>query len=258
MIADLRADSQRWRQEQHQTGTQGNNSPRRVGKSGTTAPDSLLGSYADSNTRDRSRMNPTGGSTQAIDEAYIQSRQGGPMRPPADPMQMDLSGNRMPQDQYGQPAYYSQEDRGQQYGADPNRGFAPQGRGQAPYPPDPNIYGVPDQRGRLPMHPPGQERAPQGYRHPGPPQGYVQEGQYYVPVTSNYVQSNTMAPSGPDQYDYRGGQQPAPQRDPRNAPQPGYGGQGYNNVNPYPNSAPTNADPTFRGVAPQGFEYFQR
>lgn len=280
MIADLRADSQRWRQEQRQTGVGGSKNPIVCDMSGITVPDPFLDNYVGSKTYDESnaaRIQRRDGNSPSVDgygapvpPVQMDGRRVDARRQPVDPMQIDAPTGRAPQSQaYGQQGYYQQDSRGQ-YQQDPR--YAGQGRGQG-YPQDQpmaDVYGQPDTYGRYPVNPSyaQQDRSAPGYPQPaqGPPPGYARQGEFYVPITSGYGQPGMIATSGPDTGYYGGQQQPQPgrgpgqanQRDPRAPRDPTYGQADYN---PYPSPAQTvtsmNTTPreTFVNPAQQPFVF---
>lgn len=258
MIADLRADSQRWRQEQRQNGVSGRKSPIAYDISGITEPDPYLEVYVGSRTYDESNAGRVqrDGNSPSID-AYgapapprqRDGRQVDTRRPTGDAMQIDAPPGRAPQNPaYGQPGYYPPDARGQ-YPPDPNR-YPAQGRaGQ--YPHDQamaDVYGQPDVQGRYPVNYTGQpDRSGAGYTpqaQPAPP-GFAREGNYYVPISTGYGQQpGVIATSGPE--GYYGGQHPPPQQ--RGPGQSNQRGQqrdpAYDNPNyAYPSPAPTVAGP---------------
>ena len=246
MIADLRADSARWRQEQRVTGTRGSHSPTAFDMSGFTVPDPILEPYVASST-------------------YQQSSAGRPQRREGDspsvesgPYNIPAARERMPQDRRQAPDAMDidrpvQQDR--RYGGQPARGYQPENPGyphqdRRGYPQDNRAY-QPDQTmsdaygrsGITPSH--GQDpRFAPNYLQPGEsaPAGYVKQGQYYVPVTSGYEQPTPAVATSrmpPSQYETGFGQPPAPQGrgDPRD---PRYGQADY--VDPryaYPSPAAT-------------------
>ena len=97
MIADLRADSQRWRQEQRSTGTRGSHSPVMLEKSGCTVPDACVGPYENSSTYHQSsagRVQRRDADSPSLEGPYsgMTSRDRIPADrrpPPMDAMQID-------------------------------------------------------------------------------------------------------------------------------------------------------------------------
>jgi hypothetical protein len=224
MIADLRADSQRWRQEQRiGPVTRGSQSPRVTHQAGNTAPDKMP-EYVGSNTYHNSQAarvpRSRDGDSPAVEAPYGSSVPGARDRMPVDsrmpidsrmpvdsrmPTDSRIPANRMPADRMAMDSRM-QDDRMQ---IDPPPG-PPQGRYQADrngYSSDPrygaDARGFPDTRpGYSSQDQPTYGRAPpvtssyaqdsmyarsNAYPPPvndGPPPGYVRQGNYYVPVSS--------------------------------------------------------------------------
>ena len=219
MIADLRADSARWRQEQRMPGTRGSQSPRVLHQSGNTAPDKVP-DYVGSNTYHNSQAarvpRSRDGDSPAVETPYGSSLPSARGSMPVDRMPIDrmpvdrtpterIPVSRMPADRM--PMDRMQDDRMQ---IDPPSGL-PQDRRYTSdrngYPSDPR-YGS-DPRGfsdSRPVYPP-QDQTPYGRAPPvtssyaqdsiyarsggyppqandGAPPGYVRQGNYYVPVSS--------------------------------------------------------------------------
>lgn len=221
MIADLRADSARWRQEQRiGPVTRGSQSPRVTHQSGNTGPDKIP-EYVGSNTYHNSQAarvpRSRDGESPAVEAPYGSAVPGAardrmPMdrmpvdnRMPVDRMATDrIPINRMPADRMAMDRM--QDDRMQidtppgppQDRRYPGNGYPPEPR----YPAD--ARGFPDARG--PVYPP-QDQSPYGRAPPvtssyaqdsmyarsgayppqssdGAPPGYVRQGNYYVPVSS--------------------------------------------------------------------------
>lgn len=220
MIADLRADSARWRQEQRiGPVTRGSQSPRVTHQAGITVPDKMP-EYVGSNTYHNSQAarvpRSRDGDSPAVEAPYGSSVPGARDRMPVDRMPVDrmpvdrmptdrIPVNRMPADRMAMDRM--QDDRMQ---IDPPSG-PPQDRR---YPADRNGYpperygsdarGFPDSRPGYPS----QEQPPYGRAPPvtssysqdsmyarsnpypppaandGAPPGYVRQGNYYVPVSS--------------------------------------------------------------------------
>lgn len=215
MIADLRADSARWRQEQRQTGTRGSISPC-IDVSGYTEPDMPIEPYVGSSTYHASSAGRVSNSRREGESPSVEGPYGLPTssrdRIPVDRMQVDP-----PQPSRGYPA----DTRGAQFQPDgrtfpsDNRGYAPDGRSQ--YPPDANMsQGFPGARPPVSSAYGGQEpRYAPSYpqSNDGAPPGYVRQGNYFVPVTSSYEPSAAI-PARSDQFGAAFGQ-PQPGRDPR-------------------------------------------
>ncbi|KXT15382.1 hypothetical protein AC579_2196 [Pseudocercospora musae] len=236
MIADLRADSARWRQEQRQTGTRGSNSPC-YDTLGKTAPDSSIEPYVGSSTYHASSAgrishNRREGDSPSVDGPYglpTSSRD----RIPVDRMQIDP-----PQPSRGYPS----DSRGAAYPPE-SRTFPPDSRGYAP---DGRSYQQDTQMSGFGARPPvsapyGQEpRYAPSYppANDGAPPGYVRQGNYFVPVSSSYDPAPSI-PSRSDQYGGPGFGQPQqprePPRDSRGYPQQEYADPRY----AYPSPAAT-------------------
>lgn len=147
MIADLRADSTRWRQEQRQTGVGSCKYPIVYESSGMTEPDSCIAAYVGSDTFNQSNAAGISRNSPSLDQYGQPVR--GPMtgrpddgrRPPPDQMQVDLPPGRPPQGQgYNQPGYYPQDGRGQ-FPQDPARGYPNQPNQRPAGPPGDPGYG---------------------------------------------------------------------------------------------------------------------
>ena len=267
MIADLRADSARWRQEQRMTGTRGSNSPIAYDVSGCTVPDHIVEPYVGSRTYEASsaarQAQRRDGDSPSLDGGYgvpPSSRQG---RGQPDAMQIDPP-VAQPGRGYGQP---SQPTRGYQ----PDNGvYPPQGRER-----ERDRYAEPgrayqqdqpmsDAYSRMPTttaygQDPRYATAPAYPQNDGAPPGYVREGNYYVPITSSYGQPNILAQSRPEPQQYPssgtyGQPQVPPGRDPReqrgDPRDPRYGGQSeYDPRYAYPSPATT-----VTSMAPSGRE----
>ena len=256
MIADLRADSTRWRQEQRQTGSRGSsNSPLSCDMSGITVPDDLLDPYIGSRTYEESTASRATQSNSRRDGNSPSLE--GPYGPP---------GQRMPQErsrvvepmQIDQPGAANQR-YGQPGGQPPGRGFPQDPRG---FPENSRDYSrqqpgrpyQPDQVMSDAYVPPvtspyGQESryAPAyGQSNETVPPGYVRQGDYYVPVSSGFSQPGVMTGNRPEQPQYNTGYgQPPPQqyreaRDHRER-EPRYGGppEYQDPRNAYPSPAAT-------------------
>lgn len=243
MIADLRADSARWRQEQRQTGTRGSHSPVAIDVSGYTGPDPFLEPYVGSSTYHASSASRTSHNRRDADSPSVDGPYGLPAsretRIPVERMQ-DRMSDRMP-DRLPDRMSDRMPDRMQ---IDPppqvSRGsFQPDGR--APYPSDGRGFPsdsrgyAPDSRssypsdaamssggfnGRPPVSAPfgGQEpRYAPSYpqSNDGAPPGYVRQGNYYVPVSS--FESAPSVPSRADNYGPGAFGQPQQGREPRDS-----------------------------------------
>nr|POF22336.1 hypothetical protein CFP56_36421 [Quercus suber] len=229
MIADLRADSTRWRQEQRTTGTRGSYSPGGSVRSGFTAPDTEIESYVGSTTYHASSAattisNRAGDSPHAPEYGMSGMRDRDRMPPGRIPDGMDL--DQPMQNPRGYP-----QDRA--YPPPPRNGFGPSNPGRAPGPFPGNDY--PQEQapyGRAPVTSPAYG-VNQGYPPPplsngsndGAPPGYVRQGNYYVPVSSYEQPGSGMSsrPEPPSQYGPGYGQPPPNQRnDLRGYGQPEY------------------------------------
>lgn len=237
MIADLRADSVRWRQEQRATGTRGSNSPVMLKLAGITVPDPFIEPYVGSSTyqaSSASRPQRRDGNSPSVDA--------GPYGAP--PSRERMPGGRMPvleripvSDRMDvDPPPVSQADR--RYGHS-DRGYQPDGRA---YPSDGRSY---PSDGRLSYQPEpvmsSSHRIPAttGYAqdpryapsypppvNDGAPPGYVRQGNYYVPV-STYETAPAMPPSRSEPPQYATGPygQPPPPSSGREPRDSRYGGQ---------------------------------
>nr|POF07149.1 hypothetical protein CFP56_31773 [Quercus suber] len=227
MIADLRADSTRWRQEQRASGTRGIYNPNGSGHSGFAVPDVDVESYEGSVTYHASSAatsinNRTGDSPRAPEYGVSGVRD---QRMPSSriPDGMDIDQPMQNPRAYPQDRAYPPQ----------RNGFAPGNPARAPGPFPGNDY-PPEQPpyGRVPVSSPAYG-VNQGYPPPpltngnndGAPPGYVRQGNYYVPVSS-YEQPGSSMPSRPEppsQYGPGYGQPPPNQRnDPRGYGQPEY------------------------------------
>lgn len=258
MIADLRADSARWRQEQRMPGTRGSQSPRVLNQSGITVPDKVpdyVGSHTYHNSQAARAPRSRDGDSPAVEAPSFGSSV------PSRPLQMDRMPDprdpRMPPRMTQERIPVSREpvmpvDSRMQDRMDIDTPSAP--------PPDrryqsvPNgysdpRYGGPDPRGYSDPRPiyPQQEQSPYG-RAPvtssysqesiyarssnnpypqqpndGAPPGYVRQGNYFVPISSAEPAGRQDAPLYGHSNTY--GQPPPPQRsdgrdlrDPRDGP----------------------------------------
>lgn len=241
MIADLRADSARWRQEQRTTGTRGSNSPTVHEVSGFTVPDLLLDPYEGSQTYHNSaasggsgaRREPRrgGGDSPIVDGPYTapppsrseRERERIPASrvPAADRMDIDPPVMSPPDRRYPQERGYPPDPRAA-YQPD-SRAYPADSRAYQRGQPPPTTYGPPpvttaaysqDPR-YAPSYPPSNDSAPPGY---------VRQGDYYVPVSSSYDPTPIMPPSRSEPPQYGSGpygQPPAPPgRDPRDPRDP--------------------------------------
>ena len=148
MIADLRADSIRWRQEQRQTGVGSCKYPIHYELSGTTEPDPSIAAYVGSDTFNQSNAAGVSRNSPSLDQygrpAPMQGRPDDGRRPPPDQMQVDGPGGRAPPGQgYNQPGYYPQDGRGA-FPQDPARGYAAQSNQRPAGPPGDPRYGQQD------------------------------------------------------------------------------------------------------------------
>lgn len=274
MIADLRADSQRWRQEQRSTGTRGSHSPVISVKSGCTVPDPCLGPYEGSSTYNQSsagRVQRREADSPSLETTY-QGMPSGRERAPADrraPQQVDptqIDSPSVPQpDRRG----YGQPTRGG-YPQDP-RGFAP-AQDSRNYPQDTmmqDTYGRPpvtssyssDPRYASAYPQQGNDAAMSGFGRQPPPSGNY----YSTPASSSYDAMPAMLgrPQDPSQYasaqyaqlpQSRGQEHYRDQRDQRPDPRdPRYAGRGYDPREPsdaYPSPAATVSSMTARDREP--------
>lgn len=236
MIADLRADSARWRQEQRQTGTRGSHSPIPRKSSGITVPDPPLEPYVGSSTYHASSASRTTQSSRR--EADSPSVDGPYGLPPSSRDRIPVD-SRMQIDPPQPSRGYQAESRvpyqpdGRAFPVE-NRGYAPDGRSS--YQPEPAGFG-----GRVPVSAPfGQEpRYAPSYPQSsdGAPPGYVRQGNYYVPISS--YEPAPSIPSRAEQYGPGafGGQPPQQRSEPRDPryQQPEYADPRY----AYPSPAAT-------------------
>ncbi|EME45805.1 hypothetical protein DOTSEDRAFT_44050 [Dothistroma septosporum NZE10] len=220
MIADLRADSQRWRQEQRQTGTR--------------EP------YVGSSTYHASSAGRTSNNRRDADSPSVDGPYGIPAsreRIPVDRMQIDP-----PQPSRG--GAYPPENRAT-YQPD-GRAFPPESRGYAEpgrssYQPDSSMSSAFGGRppvsapyGQEPRYAPSYPPQPSG---DGAPPGYVRQGNYFVPISS--YEPTPSVPARSDNFGPGYGQPPPPPpgRDPRDPryQQPEYADPRY----AYPSPAAT-------------------
>lgn len=257
MIADLRADSARWRQEQRATGTRGSHSPVVFNKSGCTVPDACLGSYEGSSTYNQSsavRVQRREADSPSLEPSYQSRERMPPMDnrrgQPVDPMQIDSA----PQpDRRGHSSHHGQPARGG-FPPDP-RGFAPPQENRG-YPADTMMtdsYGRPpvtssyaaDPR-YAPSYPPQpNDSAMSGFGRQPPPSGAY----YSEPPAYDTMPAMSGRPSDPSQYpgpQYGQPQQVGRQdhyRDPRDpradAREPRYPGHDFRPSDAYPSPAAT-------------------
>ncbi|KAM3416324.1 hypothetical protein BST61_g7929 [Cercospora zeina] len=223
MIADLRADSARWRQEQRQTGTR----------------EPYVGSSTyHASSAGRVSQKRSGGDSPNMDGPYglpPSSRDRERERIPVDRMQVDPPA---PSRGGGGGGAYPAPDRRAPYQPDgrpfpsESRGFAPDGRSS--YPADTNMSGFGGQPPVTSAY--GQEpRYAPSYQQPnndGAPPGYVRQGNYFVPV-SGYEPAPSI-PGRADPYGAGYPQQPPQGRDARYS-QPEYADPRY----AYPSPAAT-------------------
>ncbi|CZT24021.1 uncharacterized protein RCC_09738 [Ramularia collo-cygni] len=216
MIADLRADSARWRQEQRQTGTR----------------EPYVGSstyHASSASRTTQGGRREGGNSPSLE---------GPYGLPSSSRDRIPVDNRMQIDPPPPSRGYQPESRvpyppdGRAFPVE-NRGYAPDSRSS--YQPEPAGFG-----GRVPVSVPfGQEpRYAPSYpqSNDGAPPGYVRQGNYYVPISS--YEPAPSIPSRSEQYGPGAfGGQPQQRNEPRDPryQQPEYADPRY----AYPSPAAT-------------------
>jgi len=221
MIADLRADSARWRQEQRQTGTR----EPYVGSS--THHASVTGRSAHTNRRDAD--------SPSVDGPYgLPSASRGERIPIDSRMQVDP-----PQSSRGG----FQPDGRTPFGQPDSRPFPVESRGYAPdsrssYQPDSSMPSGFGGSSRPPVSAPyGQEpRYAPSYpqsNNDGAPPGYVRQGDYFVPVTSFQAPPSIAARS--DNYGPGPFGQPPQGREPRGYQQPDFPDSRY----AYPSPAAT-------------------
>jgi hypothetical protein len=244
MIADLRADSARWRQEQRQTGTRGSHSPVTHIAAGITVPDPYhLEPYVGSSTYNASSASRTQSRRDGRDSPSLEGPYGLPSssrdRIPVDSrmdtrMQIDppqLQSRGYPSDNRA-----TFQPDGRAFPSE-NRGYAPDGRSsyqpEAPVssgfggrPPVTTAYG--QEPRYAPSYPPAND---------GAPPGYVRQGNYFVPITQ-YEPAPAIRSDPYGQPGGFGGQpqrnEPRDPRDPRNQ-QPEYADPRY----AYPSPAAT-------------------
>ena len=217
MIADLRADSARWRQEQRMPGTRGSQSPRVTHQAGNTAPDKMP-DYVGSNTYHNSQAarvpRSRDGDSPALEAPYgssVPSSRAMPVdrmpidrmpvertpteripvsRMPVDRMPMDRMDDRMQIDPPSGPPQDRRypNDRNGGYPSDPRYGADPRGfpDSRTAYPQEQASYGrappVTSSYSQEPVYPRSGGYASQP--GDGAPPGYVRQGNYYVPVSS--------------------------------------------------------------------------
>lgn len=256
MIADLRSDSGRWRQEQRATGTRGSQSPAVLHVTGNTVPDQIIEPYLGSHTYQQSsasRSHRRDGDSPAVEVPYGASSARDRMpvdRMPVDRMPVDrmpverVPVARMPVDSMDidSPSVPPQDRR---YASE-RGGYPVDPRDPRQFPPDSRGFPSDGRSGYPPQDPPaGYGRAPPtsasygqdpiyaragGYPQSsgdGAPPGYVRQGAYYVPVSS-FEQPSIPSRTDPSPYGgnpYAGPPQPPRMdtrdaRDPRNARDP--------------------------------------
>jgi len=242
MIADLRADSARWRQEQRQTGTRGSKTPDISIASGFTVPDDSIEPYVGSSTyhassAGRVSQKRSGGDSPNTDGPYglppsARERERERERISVDRMQVDP-----PAPSRGYPAAERRapyQPDGRSFPSDSRGGYAPDGRSS--YPVDANMSGFGAQPPVTSAYGQEQPRYAPSYQqsNDGAPPGYVRQGNYFVPV-SGYEPAPSIS-SRADQYG-AGGYPPQQQRDPRDTryQQPEYADPRY----AYPSPAAT-------------------
>jgi len=260
MIADLRSDSVRWRQEQRATGTRGSQSPAVLHVAGNTVPDLMTEPYLGSHTYQQSsasRSHRRDGDSPAVEVPYGASSARDRM--PVDRMPVDrMPVDRMPVDRVPVARMpVDSMDIDSPPAAPHDRRYAPE-RGGYPvdprdprqFPPDSRGFPTDGRSGYPPQDPSaGYGRAPPssvsygqdpvyarngGYPQPsneGVPPGFVRQGNYYMPVSS-FEQPSIPARMDPSPYGggnpYAGPPQPQrveardprDPRDPRNARDP--------------------------------------
>ncbi|KAF2725253.1 hypothetical protein K431DRAFT_99567 [Polychaeton citri CBS 116435] len=215
MLADLKADSARWRQEQQQTGN-------RDGYVGSTT---YHNSGASTGRGPGPQRRPGGDSPTVEGPFPVPSARSDRMPTPrenipvssVDDMDVDMTA-AMPSDRRYQGRPYPQQDN-RAYTADGNR-VPYDGRGYNPEQPIAGSYGrppVPAPYGQEPRFPSNFPQANGG----GAPQGYAQPG-YYVPVSSYDPPAGIPGRADPSQYASGPYGQPPPRndRDPRDARDP--------------------------------------
>ncbi|EMF13514.1 uncharacterized protein SEPMUDRAFT_125271 [Sphaerulina musiva SO2202] len=222
MIADLRADSARWRQEQRQTGTR----------------EPYVGSSTyHASSAGRVSQKRSGGDSPNTDGPYglppsARERERERERISVDRMQVDP-----PAPSRGYPAAERRapyQPDGRSFPSDSRGGYAPDGRSS--YPVDANMSGFGAQPPVTSAYGQEQPRYAPSYQqsNDGAPPGYVRQGNYFVPV-SGYEPAPSIS-SRADQYG-AGGYPPQQQRDPRDTryQQPEYADPRY----AYPSPAAT-------------------
>ena len=232
MIADLRADSARWRQEQRQTGTRGSHSPLYT-VSGKTEPDEIIEPYVGSSTYHASSAGRTTHNRRDADSPSVDGPYGLPSgreRIPVDRMQIDppqqSRGGFAPDSRSAYPPdgrAFPSESRG--YAPDSRSAFQPDtamssgfGGGRPP---------VSASYGQEPRYAPSYPQS----NNDGAPPGYMRQGNYYVPVSSY-----EPAPAVPSRSDNYGPGFGAPQsREPQRGYQQDYADPRY----AYPSPAAT-------------------
>ncbi|KAK3649640.1 hypothetical protein LTR56_006823 [Elasticomyces elasticus] len=209
MLADLRADSAKWRQEQRVTGTRGSRSPLTDKTSGITVPDPITEPYVGSSTHHASVLGKPDrrhGDSPVVEGPYAAPP---PARERAERSDRDriererITASRLPPGRTD-PRIDSRIDPSDRMDIDPppvaqpdrryaqperERGYQPEGRAYPPegraYPPDSRAY-PPDSR----AYPP-ESRQPYQQDQPMPP-AYGRP-----PVTTSYPQDSRYAPSYP-------------------------------------------------------------
>ena len=243
MIADLRADSARWRQEQRATGTRGSSSPSVKSLTGITVPDSITESYVGSHTYRESAASGGAGTSATTTSRRDRDRRDN------DSPTVDIPPYGAPPPTRGgrdrEPARRVDDDRmdldlptaaaARRGGYPPDRGDYNGSSRRPDYPVDPRGYPADSRAAYQPQQPAGYGRdarppvsspyaqdpryATAGYQqsNDGAPPGYVRQGDYYVPISA--AAGVAMPPARVDPLQYApnpyGQQAPPPGRDPR-------------------------------------------
>jgi hypothetical protein len=264
MLADLRADSGRWRQEQRATGTRGSHSPVLFESSGFTVPDSVLAPYVGSDTYHAStagrQPDRRHGDSPAVDgpsygapPSRERERERERDRMPTTRMPVDT---RMAADRMDIDPPTAQPER--RFGQ-PERGYPPDARAYPPdsraYPADSRAYPsearpsyaqdqpMPSAYGRPPVTSSYTQEPRYAPSYPsnndGAPPGYVRQGNYYVPV-STYEAPPAMAPSRSEPPQFPNGPYGQPSAPPRDTRDTRYGQPDYSDPRyAYPSPATT-------------------
>lgn len=274
MISDLKADSQRWRQEQRSTGTRG--SPQARDRSGSTEPDMTIESYVGSqayhhnnSTRPAPRRDAD---SPKLDGSYVAPPSRDRMPPSV------INGVQPGLPRHASERGYQPERERERERYEPTRGYPPERNYPSErYDRDTAMTGMPTGYNRQPVtsaygqDPVYASQYPPQPSNDGAPPGYIRQGEYYIPdpgygrgqppsrsEAPQYGQSQYgQLPRGPEVRDPRDARDPREMRDPRDPRygQPaGYGQPDYQDPRDpryaYPSPAATVSSITARDREP--------